>query len=80
MKWEQQYYQQGKVEAGTITLGGAETSMAIGTARLDVTDTTVTISQVENFESAAGDYTISSYLDISLLQFTANWYKQLLKD
>lgn len=55
-----------KVEAGTITLGGAETSMAIGTARLDVTDTTVTNSQVENFESAAGDYTISNYLDISL--------------
>ena len=54
------------VESGTIELGGQEDSMAIGTARLDVSDKDVLDNQKGKFEDTAGDYKISKYLDISL--------------
>ena len=54
------------IQSGSIALGGTESSMAIGTARLDVDNATITDEQVTNFEQTAGDYTIQDYLDISL--------------
>ncbi|MCR5788050.1 MAG: hypothetical protein K6G37_03090 [Bacilli bacterium] len=55
-----------KISAGAITLGGAEDSMAIGTARLDVKDVVLTKEQITNFEEAAKGLNINSYIDISL--------------
>ena len=55
-----------KVESGSITLGGEENSMLIGTARLDVNDVDLTKEQINNFEEAAEGYDIKSYIDISL--------------
>lgn len=55
-----------KIDSGDIELGGSEQSMNIGTARLDVKDTELEPEQISNFEEAAGDYKISSYIDISL--------------
>lgn len=54
------------IASGSITLGGAEASMATGTARLDVEDVNLSDNQISNFRIAAGDYTVKNYLDISL--------------
>lgn len=61
-----------KVESGTITLGGTENSMAIGTARLDVDDVTLSQEQITNFEKAAEGYNINDYVDISLFNTVFN--------
>ena len=55
-----------KIESGTITLGGEENSMAVGTARLDVNDIELNKEQISNFEEAAEGYDIKDYVDISL--------------
>ena len=39
-----------KVSSGTISLGGEEDAMSVGTARLDVEDTDLTSNQISNFE------------------------------
>ena len=54
------------VSSGTIVLGGTEASMEVGTARLDIKDIKLTSDQISNFKEAAGNYNISTYLDISL--------------
>ena len=54
------------VESGTITLGDGEIDN--GTARLDVKDVDLDAEDVADFEDAAGDYKVKSYLDISLFQ------------
>ena len=54
------------IKAGSITLSENEKSMENGTARLDVSDIELNENQISNFVSAAGDYTITNYLDISL--------------
>ena len=54
-----------KIKSGSIVLGGEE-SMAVGTARLDVSDIELTSEQISNFEEAAGEFEISKYVDISL--------------
>lgn len=51
------------VESGTIELGGA---LDGGTAQLTVNDVELSSDKIAGFESAAGDYTISNYLDIDL--------------
>lgn len=55
-----------KVESGSIELSDGE--LSYGTARLDVSDIELDDSDIAEFESAAGDYSISTYLDISLYQ------------
>lgn len=55
-----------KIESGNIELGGNEETMAVGTARLDVSDIDLTEEQISNFESAADGYNINNYVDISL--------------
>ena len=55
-----------KIEGGTITLGGEEEAMQVGTARLDVTDIELSPEQISNFEEASNGYNISTYVDISL--------------
>ena len=54
------------IESGTIKLSENETSMEIGTARLDVKDVNVSNTEKSNFEKKAGDYSVTNYLDISL--------------
>ena len=54
------------VESGTITLGDGEIDN--GTARLDVKDVDLDAEDVAEFEDAAGDYKVKTYLDISLFQ------------
>lgn len=54
------------VESGTITLGDGEIDN--GTARLDVKDVDLDEEDVAEFEDAAGDYNVKTYLDISLFQ------------
>ncbi|MBQ8085649.1 MAG: hypothetical protein IJ232_06045, partial [Lachnospiraceae bacterium] len=51
------------VESGTIELGGA---LDGGSAQLTVNDVELSSDKIAGFESAAGDYTISNYLDIDL--------------
>ena len=75
-----------KVSSGNIeiTKGDIET----GTVRLSVDDITLTSDKISDLENAAGEYTISNYLDINLnnifYQGTADkvWSKQIhhLKD
>ena len=68
-----------KIESGRITLGGTESSMAVGTARLDVDDVNLNQEQISNFEEAAEGYDIKNYIDISLFNTvfkgkeTASW-------
>lgn len=72
-----------KIASGSITLGGAEETMAIGTARLDVNDIELTEEQISNFEEAAEGYNIKNYVDISLFNTvfkgkeTASWDTQV---
>lgn len=55
-----------KVTGGSIELGGAE--IATGTALLTVSDADISDDQIDNFKNAAGDYAVSTYLDIKLDQ------------
>ena len=52
-----------KVESGTITLGE---NLAGGSAMLTVKDIELSADKISDFENAAGDYSISNYLDIDL--------------
>ena len=54
------------IESGTIKL--ATDSIDRGTAQLTVSDIKLSDNKVAEFENAAGDYTISNYLDIDLYQ------------
>lgn len=53
------------ISRGTIDLE-EESSMAIGTARLDVKDIDLSEEQITNFEEAAEGYEIKNFIDISL--------------
>ena len=72
-----------KIESGKIELGGKETSMNVGTARLDVKDIELDKEQISNFEEAAEGYDIKNYIDISLFNTvfkgkeTASWDTQV---
>ncbi|MDO4752630.1 MAG: hypothetical protein Q4A36_00080 [Candidatus Saccharibacteria bacterium] len=69
------------VESGAITLGGTEFDN--GTARLDVKDVDLDAEDIADFEDAAGDYKVKTYLDISLFQIiykgtaTDTWDEQI---
>lgn len=52
-------------EAG-VELGGGESSMKIGTAKLEIEDFTPSTAQEGLFRTAAGDYDIKDFIDISL--------------
>ncbi len=52
-------------EAG-IELGGNESAMKIGTAKLELEDFTPSPDQENRFRTAAGDYEVMAFLDISL--------------
>ena len=52
-----------KVTSGSITLNGG---LEGGSAQLTVKDIELDADKIAGFENAAGDYTISSYLDIDL--------------
>ena len=73
-----------KIESGSIILGGTESSMAVGTARLDVDDVTLSQAQISNFEEAAEGYDIKDYIDISLFNTvfkgkeTASWDTEVI--
>ena len=54
------------VEGGTITL--PENSIENGTAQLTVNDVELSADKITGFQDAAGEYTISNYLDIDLYQ------------
>ena len=54
------------VVSGSIKLGGAEESMAAGTAKLGISNVDLEPAQISNFKDAAGDYNVKTYLDISL--------------
>lgn len=60
------------IESGSIVIGDGEDSLDYGTAKLEVKDVDLDGEDIEGFENAAGDYDISTYLDISL-------YKTLYK-
>ena len=52
-----------KVSSGSIELGN---TLSGGSAQLTVSDVELTSDKIAGFENAAGDYTISNYLDIDL--------------
>ena len=54
------------VESGEISLGGAEDALSVGNARLNIEDVEVSAAQEEAFATAAEEYAIDGYLDISL--------------
>ncbi len=54
------------VRQGAVELGGTESSMKIGTAKLEVEDVEVSEESQKGFEKAAGDYTVGQYLDVSM--------------
>jgi hypothetical protein len=56
----------GKVSAGTVSISNDEIDS--GTVRLYVDDVELSSDKIKGFENAAGDYTISNYLDINLSQ------------
>lgn len=60
------------IESGEIVISDDEESLDYGTARLDVKDAELSDNEKAEFEDAAGDYNVSTYLDISL-------YKTLYK-
>ena len=53
------------VKSGSIVLGEEE-AMLVGTARLDVKDTEITDEQKAKFKEEAGEFTVSSIVDMSL--------------
>ncbi|MBR1910450.1 MAG: leucine-rich repeat domain-containing protein [Lachnospiraceae bacterium] len=55
-----------KVSDGSISIGGGE--LDGGTARLSVSDVTLSAAQIGNFATAASGYDVASYLDIDLEQ------------
>lgn len=55
-----------KVASGTVSLG--ENTLSGGTAQLTVNDVELSSDKILGFENAAGEYTISNYLDIDLYQ------------
>lgn len=55
-----------KVAGGDVTL--ASGSLSTGTARLTVSDVELSNDKITNFKAAAGDYDISTYVDIDLDQ------------
>ncbi len=55
-----------KIKSGSITLGGSEIDE--GTALLTVGDADLTDEEREEFQKQAGDYKVSSYLEIDLDQ------------
>lgn len=54
------------IESGSITLGGAEGSIDMGTAKLSVDNVELEPVDIDGFNNAAGDYKVSTFLDISL--------------
>ncbi len=54
------------INGGSISLGGEEQSMSVGTAKLEVGDIFPSDAQVSGFERASAGYTITDYVDISL--------------
>lgn len=52
-----------KISGGEISLGN---TLAGGTAQLTVNDVELSSDKIKGFENAAGEYTISNYLDIDL--------------
>ena len=52
-----------KVSSGSIKLGN---TLNGGTAQLSVSDVTLSSDKIKGFENAAGDYTISNYINIDL--------------
>lgn len=56
------------VESGSIELADGE--LDYGTAVLEVEEADLDDEDIAGFEDAAGDYTVSTYLDISLYQVT----------
>ena len=58
------------VTGGAINLGEEQTTFNHGTARLEVNDVDLTEEGIASFEDAAGDYSIKTYLDISLYNMT----------
>lgn len=54
------------IESGSITLGGAEGSIDMGTAKLSVDNVELEPADIDGFNNAAGDYKVSTFLDISL--------------
>lgn len=52
-----------KVSSGSIDLGN---TLEGGSAQLSVSDVTLSSDKIKGFEDAAGDYTISNYLNIDL--------------
>ncbi|MBR1795908.1 hypothetical protein IJ765_01425 [Candidatus Saccharibacteria bacterium] len=59
-----------KVSGGSIDLGGDQTTLDHGTARLEVGDVELTDENKAAFAEAAGDYSVKTYLDISLWNIT----------
>lgn len=55
-----------KVTGGTIDLGDEQSTLAYGTARLDVKDVDLSEEDIAGFEGAAEGYNVKNYLDISL--------------
>lgn len=55
-----------KVKSGDIQI--ADNEIDSGTVNLSVEDVALSEDQISNFDKAAGDYTISSFIDISLDQ------------
>lgn len=55
-----------KVSSGEVTLG--KNALGGGTAQLTVNDIELTSEKIAGFEKAAGEYSISDYLDIDLYQ------------
>lgn len=58
------------VTDGAIDLGDGQTTIDHGTAQLEVNDVDLSDEDIAGFEDAAGDYNISTYLDISLYNIT----------
>ena len=52
-----------KVKSGEISLGN---NLEAGSAQLTINDVELSPDKIKGFENAAGDYTISNYLDIDL--------------
>ncbi len=55
-----------KVTGGVIDLGDEQSTLAYGTARLDVKDVDLSEEDIAGFENAAEGYNVKNYLDISL--------------
>ena len=54
------------ISSGSISLGGNESNIEHGTAKLEVKDVDLNQDDIDGFENAAGGYNVRNYLDISL--------------